>query len=131
MRGPFNTREKPYLPEDAVELGFALYAGSIRLNAGEFYSNFTRRAVRGFLERANYGAGLFGCDVGDLIYWEQRMGTWTAVQHAEMSVVMQSLSAMNDRALFEAAWGLPRSDRFDDGPLVDIMKFYDPKLAEI
>lgn len=132
MRGPFNSRQKSHLPSDDYEgLAYALYAGQLRRSAGREYEETTRRAIRGYLERANYGDDLHGLDPGDLIYWEHRMGTWTAVQHAELSVVMNSHSAMNSRRIFTTAWGLPDEDRFGPGLLQRIIEHYDPKLAAL
>jgi hypothetical protein len=132
MRGPFNSRQKAHLPSDTHEnLAYALYAGQVRRDAGKGYETTTREAIRGYLERANYGDDLHGLDPGDLIYWEQRMGTWTAVQHAEFSVVLNSHSAMNSRRMFATAWGLPDEDRFGPRLLQRIIEHYDPKLAAI
>lgn len=130
MRGPFNSRMKPHLPSDNYEkLAYALYAGTIRLTAGAEYEKTTLDAIRGYLERANYDADLQGMDAGDLIYWEQRMGTWTAIQHAEFSVVLNSHSAMNSRRIFSAAWALPDDERFGPALLQRLIERYDPTLA--
>ncbi|MFC7465340.1 hypothetical protein [Brachybacterium sp. GCM10030252] len=132
MRGPFNSRVKAHLPSDDHEsLAYALYAGKIRLTAGAEYAKTTRAAIRGYLERANYGADLHGADAGDLIYWEQRMGTWTAIQHAEFSVVVNSHSAMNSRKLFSTAWGLPDEERFGPALLHRLIERYDSELAAL
>ncbi|HEX7350877.1 hypothetical protein [Brachybacterium sp.] len=132
MRGPFNSRIKSNLPSDDVEtLGYALYAGTVRRSAGAEYESTTRSAISGYLERANYGADLHGLDPGDLIYWEQRMGTWTAIQHAEFSVVLNSHSAMNSRRIFSTAWGLPDAERFGPGLLQRLIEHYDPEFARI
>lgn len=132
MRGPFNSRMKPHLPSRTSEdLAYALYAGQVRLTAQKSYEEATRAAIRGFLDRANYNADLFGADPGDLIYWEQRMGTWTAVQHAEFSVVLTSHSAMNSRRIFATAWGLPDEERFGEGLLMRLIEHYDPTLASL
>lgn len=132
MRGPFNSRMKAHLPSDDYEsLAYALYAGNIRRTAGAEYEKTTRAAIRGYLEHANYDANLYGMDAGDLIYWEQRMGTWTAVQHAEFSVVLNSHSAMNSRRIFSAAWGLPDEERFGPELLQRIIERYDPTFARI
>lgn len=131
MRGPFNSRLKAHLPAGHEDLAYALYAGEVRKTAGKEYEATTRRAIRGFLARANYRADLFGSDPGDLIYWEQRMGTWTAVQHAEFSVVMNSHSAMNSRRIFSAAWGLPDEERFGSELLKRLIEHYDPQFAAL
>lgn len=130
MRGPYNSRLKKHLlSSDYEELAYALYAGNVRHDAGPEYEKVTREAIRGYLRRANYHANLHGADPGDLIYWEQRMGTWTAIQHAEFSVVLNSHSAMNSRKLFRAAWGLPDDERFGPGILLRLIEKYDPVFA--
>lgn len=132
MRGPFNSRMKPHLPSDDIEsLAYALYAGTVRRTAGVEYESTTRTAIREYMVRANYGDELHGADPGDLIYWEQRMGTWTAIQHAEFSVVLNSHSAMNSRRIFGAAWGLPDTERFDPRLLQRLIEHYDPTLARM
>lgn len=131
MCGPFNARNKTYLPDDPVKLAYALFAGPARVGASKAYAETTVGAIRDYLSRANYSADLHGVDVGDLIYWEQRMGTWTSIQHAEMSTAMNSHSAMNSRRLFAAAWGLPDDERFSKELMLRIMREYDPVLASL
>ncbi|MFC7375406.1 hypothetical protein ACFQRD_09055 [Brachybacterium sp. GCM10030268] len=131
MRGPFNTRLKSYLPKEVDKLAYALFAGPARHDASRKFARTTTNAIRQYLERGNYSADLHGADVGDLIYWEQRMGTWTSVQHAELVTTMNSHSAMNSRKMFEAAWGLSDSERFGDQLLMRIMSKYDPVLAAL
>ena len=65
------------------------------------------------------------------MYWEQRMGTWSSVQHAELSVTMNSHSAINSRVLFEVAWGLSDDERFNDEMMLRLMAAYDPVLAAL
>ncbi|MGP5086287.1 hypothetical protein ACTXKH_16305 [Brachybacterium tyrofermentans] len=131
MRGPFNSRQKSHLPMDLDGLAYALYAGEIRKTAGVDYEQFTRRAIQGYLKRANYHVELCGVDYGDLLYWEQRMGTWTAVQHAEFSVVLNSHSAMNSRRIFAASWGLEDRNRFGPELLDRLIRQYDTRIADL
>lgn len=131
MRGPYNSRLKAHLPKKLEDLAYALYAGQVRKTAGKEYEQVTRLAIREYLERANYKSGLHGVDHGDLIYWEQRMGTWTAVQHAEFSVVLNSHSAMNSRRMFAASWGLEDHERFGPGLLRKLINHYNPTIASI
>lgn len=131
MRGPFNSRLRSHPPKKLEDLAYALYAGQVRKTAGKDYEQTTRDAIRGYIERANYQSELFGTDYGDLIYWEQRMGTWTAVQHAEFSVVLNSHSAMNSRRMFAASWGLEDHERFGPGLLAKLMNHYSPTIASM
>lgn len=129
LRGPFHRNNKRHLPDDLVERVYALYSGPIRKTAGSAFSKFTRRAIEVYCERANMYADLHNVDVGDLVYWEQRMGTWSSVQHAELSVTMNSHSAINSRHLFATAWGLSDEVRFDGDFMVQLMAAGDPILA--
>lgn len=131
MRGPFSAAEKPWLPTEPVDMMYRLYAGRSPQGDDPLYETTTAEAFAAYLQRANYGAELFDCDVGDLFYWEQRMGTWTSVQHAEMSVAMQSHSAMNSRRLFATSWGLPHEQRFSSELLLELMRRFDPKIARM
>lgn len=131
MRGPWNSGEKPWLPTDPAAMMFRQYAGTKPTGANDEYDRTTAGAFEGFIERANYRAELHGCDIGDLFYWEARMGNWTAVQHSEMGVAMQSHSAMNSRRLFASSWGLAREKRFSADLLSGIMRRFDPRIAEL
>lgn len=131
MRGPWNTQEKPWLPPQREAMMFRLYAGQSSGAAERTYDEITAQAFEAFVARANYQGDLHGVDVGDLFYWEARMGNWTSVQHAEMAIAMQSHSAMNSRRLFSSAWGLSREDRFSPRLLVDLMRSFDPVIADL
>lgn len=131
MRGPWNSGQLSWLPEGPEKMMYRLYAGKAVPAHDEAYQSTTMEAIRGFISRANYSENLHGCDVGDLVYWEQRMGNWTSVQHAEMAVAMQSHSAMNSRRMFQAAWGLPEAERFSPDLLPRIMRLFDPELERL
>lgn len=131
MRGPWNTEQSSWLPKDVAKLIYRLYAGHPDGSEEESYVSVTTAAVEAFMRRANYDAELFGIDVGDLVYWEQRMGNWTSVQHAEMSIAMQSHSAMNSRLLFETSWGLESDARFSADLLPGLMRTFDPVLERL
>lgn len=132
LRGLFNSRRRAWLPRDPEDMAYTLYAANIRHTASKEYEVTVRESIKQYFHRGNYSAQtVCGHDLGDLIYWEQRMGTWTAIQHAELAVAMATHSAMNSRRLFEIAWGIPDAERFDDGFLTRIMQHYDPRLAEL
>lgn len=131
MRGPWNSGQLTWLPKDPEKLMYRLYAGKAVPEHDDAYQSQTLAAIEGFIGRANYGTDLHGCDVGDLVYWEQRMGNWTSVQHAEMAVAIQSHSAMNSRRIFQAAWGLNAGERFSSDLLPRIMRSFDPELEQL
>lgn len=131
MRGSYSRQFKAWLPEDPLKRHYALYAGSLRKTASKGYENFTLEALEGFLQRANYGTELFGTDIGDLFYWEQRMANWAALQIATFAVTMQSHAALNSRRLFSTFWGIDGEARSAKRLNMDIMRRYDPVLAEL
>ncbi|APX33083.1 hypothetical protein BH708_10575 [Brachybacterium sp. P6-10-X1] len=131
MRGSYSRLFKPWLPEDPLKRHYALYAGPNRKDASRAYETFTLEALRNFLNRANYGSELHGADIGDLFYWEQRMANWAALQIATFSVTMQSHAALNSRRLFSTFWGIPGEARSTKELNKDVMRHYDPVLAEL
>ena len=131
MRGSYSRLFKPWLPEDPLKRIYALYAGPKRKDASREYEKFTLEALKGFLDRANYGAELHGADIGDLFYWEQRMANWAALQIATFSVAMQSHAALNSRQLFLTFWGIAGEARSAKEINKDVLRHYDPVLAEL
>lgn len=129
--GVFSRKRKTWLPEDPVKLAYTLYAGDVRHNAGPEYRKFTMQAIEGFFARGNYAAGVHDADIGDLIYWESRMGNWASQQLAAVSVGLQAHAALNSRRLFQAFWGAEIEARTDKKFQRSIMKHYDPTLAEL
>ena len=131
MRGSYSRLFKQWLPEDPLKRHYALYAGANRKNASKVYEKFTLAALKEFLTTANYGAELHHADIGDLFYWEQRMANWAALQISTIAVTMQAHAALNSRRLFSAFWGIPGEARSAKHLNMDIMRHYDPVLAEL
>ncbi|MGP5717794.1 hypothetical protein ACTXO9_18120 [Brachybacterium tyrofermentans] len=131
MRGSYSRLFKSWLPEDALKRLYALYAGPQRKKASREYEKFTLNALSGFLDRANYDSELFGADIGDLFYWEQRMANWGALQIATFAVTIQSHAAFNSRRLFVAFWGIDGEARSAKLLNMEFMRHYDSTLAQL
>lgn len=131
MRGSYSRLFKPWLPEDPLKRHYALYAGAGRKTASHEYEKFTLSALETFLVNANYGAELHRADIGDLFYWEQRMANWAALQISTVAVTMQTHAALNSRRLFSTFWGISGEARSAKQLNLDIMRHYDPALAEL
>lgn len=131
MRGSYSRLFKAWLPEDPLKRLYALYAGPGRKNASREYEKFTLDALSDFLRRANYDAELFGADIGDLFYWEQRMSNWGALQISTFAVAIQSHAAFNSRRLFAAFWGIEGEARSEKLLNMEIMRHYDSTLAQL
>ncbi len=131
MSGPWHATRKPWMPDTLDARMYRLYAGQQSDGAGEDYTRTTREAIERYIDRANYGSELHGSDIGDLFYWEHRLGVWGSLQHSEIAVTMQSHAAMNSRRLFESAWGLPVQQRSKHELLPRITARFDPVLAAL
>lgn len=131
MRGSYSRLFKQWLPEDPLKRHYALYAGANRKSASKEYEQFTLTALKRFLGSANYGAELHHADIGDLFYWEQRMANWAALQISTIAVTMQAHAALNSRRLYSAFWGIPGEARSAKHLNMEIMRHYDPVLAEL
>ena len=68
-----------------------------------------RQAFQEFVDRADYGADLYGVDPGLLLYWEHRMANWASLQIAVHSIGMNAHAGINSRRLYAAFWGLSGS----------------------
>lgn len=131
MRGSYSRVAKPWLPADPLTLAYYLHAASSRKGASAAFRQFTTRAFRGYLARGNYGTDLHGADVGDLLYWESRMANWAALQIATHAIGVNAHAGLNSRRLFRAFWGVPGSPRYSKDLNRDILRHYDPVLAEL
>ena len=133
LRGSFNRKTAPHKKDlTNIEYFMSVYNGYKlnESNTGDFYKSFTLKAYTGFMHRANYQS-LFNVDVGDLIYWEQRMAMWAANLNNEYDVTFKNLVGINSRKLYEIAYGLDAEVRFRRELLLDITDFFDKGLAEI
>lgn len=131
LRGSFGKKARPFLPDDPVKLIIRTYAGPSRaVLAGDNYIPFVREAARGYCKRANFSEETsLGHDMGDLLYWEGRMGTYGSLGLLEMSVGVAAHAGMNSRRLFQAAWGLPDDERLTKALLLRIASRFDREFA--
>ena len=74
---------------------------------------------------------LYNLDLRDLFYWEQRMGSWAANMHNEMDPAVYSITGLNSRPLYEAAFGLEPKERLGAQIMLEITKMYDERFANI
>ncbi|WP_193105894.1 asparagine synthase-related protein [Brachybacterium sp. FME24] len=131
MRGSYSRIAKPWLPEDPLTLAYHLHAASSRKGASSAFRDFTVRAFRGYLARGNYASDLRGADIGDLLYLESRMANWAALQIAVHAVGVNAHAGLNSRRLFHSFWGIPGDYRYSKALNLDIMRHYDPVLADL
>lgn len=129
MRGSYSRAAKPWLPEDPFKLAYYLHAGGSRKGASTGFRDFTMQSFRSFFARGNYSADLFGADVGDLLYLENRMANWAALQIAVHAVGVNAHAGLNSRKLFMTFWGVPGDHRYSKELNRDIMSHYDSALA--
>ncbi len=93
---------------------------------------FLLTAFEGFQRRSNAGAAAaFGIDPSDLFYWEHRVGTWAAEQLNGMDAAVNSMFGFNSRPLAEIAFGLPKERRLTKTLFLEVIRRYNPQLAEI
>ena len=59
------------------------------------------------------------------------MANWAALQISTVSVTMQTHAALNSRRLFSTFWGISGEARSAKQLNLDIMRHYDPVLAEL
>lgn len=96
------------------------------------YSELTYKYLNGFFERNNINDGLiFNYDLGDLIYWEQRMGMWASNLHNEMDSALKGFSGINSRVIFEISYGLSSEQRFNRQLLLELGKIFDYELCSM
>ncbi|WP_018232980.1 asparagine synthetase B family protein [Thioalkalivibrio thiocyanodenitrificans] len=89
-------------------------------------------AFERFHEIADYDAiAALGYDINDLFYWEYYMGMWASMSFNQFDTALYTLSGFNSRAVCEAAYGLPDSERLTKTLFLDVIRRYDERLAEI
>ena len=59
------------------------------------------------------------------------MGAWGANMLNEMDPAMYSITGLNSRPLYEAAFGLPEKERLGAKLMLDITALYDKTFSEI
>jgi hypothetical protein len=126
LRGFYNAHDRPidgYTPTAMAER---------YRQAGRDADTFLLAAFEGFHKRANANAAAgFGVDPNDLFYWEHRVGTWAPEQLNAMDAAVYSMYGFNSRPLAEIAFGLPKEKRLTKTLFLDVVRRYNPQLADI
>jgi len=130
LRGFYN-RHKSYMSGNMVIDFSILYKTNKIKEPSDEFSSFVLKATKGFIQRANYDNNTYNLDLRDLFYWEQRMGAWGANMLNEMDPAMYSITGLNSRPLYEAAFGLPEKERLGAKLMLDITALYDKTFSEI
>lgn len=130
MRGFYNRHNRTFEHASAEEMA-SLYLTRRVARPSKGFLAFTIDAFEGFAERANFGGDFLGRDPLDIFYWEHRMGTWGSLMLNEMDPVLYSMTGLNSRRLYEAAFAMPREQRLGNGLLLDLIARYDQYLADV
>ncbi|MGQ4582572.1 hypothetical protein [Lysobacter sp. F60174L2] len=130
IRGFYNRHRKALSGNMAADF-FDMYKTGRIAKPPAGFQKFSMEAIEGFIERANYDAELFNLDLRDLYYWEQRMGTWGANMHNEMDPAVYSITGLNSRPLYAAAFGLAPNGRLGEEIMLEITAMYDRRFAEM
>lgn len=127
------TREARIDAVTASELLSAYNTSMRKAQAGDEPTRLGRAAFEGFIERANYDERLMrhGFDVNDVFYWEHRMGMWGSSKHNEMDPAVLSITGFNSREVYETAFGMDARERLTKGLLLEVVRRYDERMAEI
>ena len=135
IRGMFNRgnmKNKAVKELSNIDFITRLYNSAKITSPSHDYKMRTYKYLLGFYERNNLNQDLiFDCDLGDLIYWEQRMGMWASNLHNEMDSAVKGFSGINSRILFETAYGIPSEKRFDRCLLLELGKIFDKELCSM
>lgn len=130
LRGSASRKARPFLPENPQKLLVRTYSGPTRsLGRAPAYLPFIKRAAEDYVKRANFSGDLHGVDLGDLLYWEGRMGTYGGTGQLEIGTGMATHTAINSRLLYQASWGLPDADRLTSGLLLRLAEPFDATLV--
>lgn len=101
-----------------------------KVEVSDDYLKLTDKYQKGFFDRANIDGKIKG-DIGDLAYWEQRMGRWSAELHNEGDTAMKNFTSLNSRKLYKLAYGLSDSERFSGNLMIELISLFDKELSEI
>lgn len=130
LRGFYNRHGKVFSSGSILDLFCKLYVTKKVKEPGEFFSDYVRDSLDGFIDRANYGE-FYNYDILDLYYWEQRMGMWAANLLNELDPAMPDFVGLNNRLLYQAAMGLPRDVRLGANLMLMIAARYDVQFSKI
>ena len=130
MRGFYSTSKGPLSDASPRELMRA-YGSGVKIRPVS--AEYERRCLPFFERWAEItrldDAVALGHDPNDLFYWEHRMGIWGASMLNGLDPAMNNLTGLNSRAMFSAAYGLPRAERLTKDLFARLVERYDPRLA--
>ena len=89
-------------------------------------------AFEGFCERAGYQQfDPQGFDVNDIFFLEHRAGLSESAGVIEVDVAVPSIFGLNNRAVFEEAYGLPDDERLSKELFLSVIHRYDAHIATV
>lgn len=131
MRGFYNLLREP-MRDGSPEEMFRIYAYKSKVKEPDpVFDDFAQDAFEAFAARVGYDATLaaLGYDVNDLFYWEHRMGMWAAMMNNEMDPAMFGMTGLNDRVMYDLAFGLPPARRLTKALFSQYIDRTEPRLA--
>ncbi|MDM1335740.1 hypothetical protein HXZ93_06785 [Acinetobacter pseudolwoffii] len=130
IRGMFNKKKSKSKLND-LDYSVSIYnTHSLnKIEKSAEYDYHTKKYIEDYLVRSNIDK-LKDCDIGDVIYWEQRMGRWAAELHNENDPAIKNFTGLNSRLIYNIAFGLPDDIRFTRDLLIDLASLFDKKLAK-
>jgi hypothetical protein len=89
-------------------------------------------AFEGFSERAGYHRlDPQAFDVNDIFFIEHRAGLLESAGVIEVDAAVPSIVGFNNRAVFEAAYGLPDDERLGKDLFLNVIQRYDAHIATV
>lgn len=135
LRGMFNkSNNKHNVTNEMTNIEYTKHiydTNSVRkIETTPEYHELTSKFINEFFDRSNL-YNLDSVDIGDVIYWEQRMGRWAAELHNSNDAAMKNFASLNSRKLYRLAQGISSEKRFSRDLIVELIAVFDKNLAEI
>jgi hypothetical protein len=134
IRGFYNLKENPMKDLSTEEMARVYVEGGMsdEYAIDRDLEGAVISAFDGFRERAGYDKfdnDTF--DVNDIFYWEHRLGMSFGSGLNEIDVALPGLFGFNSRMVCEVAYGLSDDERLSKLLFVEVMRRYDPYIAEV
>lgn len=100
-----------------------------KIPVSDEYNELTNKYIEGFFSRANIADLKDDVDIGDVIYWEQRMGRWASELLNENDAAMKNFTSLNSRSIYKMAYGLPDNIRFNKDIMIELTAMFDEHLS--
>lgn len=84
-----------------------------------------------YMEETGFGRAFFNIDDADMVYWEHRFPGWGALCLNEFDMCWETTMIFNNRRIVEKLLSFPREDRIQDNAHKAIVRYLNPKLAEL